>query len=115
MTLYLLNSLAVSIDYSRYPTATVKFRRVTVEEARAIVREAAARGELVSAIGHESTARLLSELFGVEVPVNRASIWFNPGDQGIHFYVPTRLPEGRVLSLEELQKLGYWLIHSQVL
>jgi hypothetical protein len=60
-----------------------------------------------SVVGHESTAKLLSKLLGVEVPVNRATIKLNVGDELIVFQLLTRLPEGAILTEEELSKLDY--------
>jgi hypothetical protein len=108
--LYVLNTLIVPIDFSRHPSATVKFKRITVEEAKQLI----ASQPFVSAVGHEGTAQLLSRLLGVTIPYNRIQIYMQPGDKAIHFFLRTRLPEGRVLSEDELQKLDFWLVLSEV-
>jgi len=110
MTLYVLNTLIVPVNFSQHPSVTVTFRRVTVEEAKQLV----ASQPFVSAVGHEGTAQLLSKLLGVHIPYNRQTIYMQPGDQCLHFFLSTRLPEGRVLSEDELQKLDYWLVLSEV-
>jgi hypothetical protein len=61
----------------------------------------------VSAIGHEGTANLLSRLTDVSIPVNRVPIKMTVGDMAIVFRLLTRLPEGKVLSEEELKQLPY--------
>jgi hypothetical protein len=37
-----------------------------------------------------------------------------PGDRAIHFFLKSRLPEGVVLGEEELKKLDFWLVLSEV-
>ncbi|BER92711.1 STIV orfB116 family protein [Atrimonas thermophila] len=68
---------------------------------------------VVSIVGHESTAKLFSEVLGIDVPVNRVNYTFSCGDK-LFVGVPNtpRLPEGKVLSKEELEKLGiqWWLV-----
>jgi len=110
LTVYLLNSLVAPINFDKHPEATVTFRVATLEE----VRELLLRKGFVSAIGHEGTAKLLSQLLGISVPANRISVWMEPGDIGVHFYLKKRLPEGAVLTSEELAKLDYWLVVSTV-
>jgi hypothetical protein len=109
--LYVLNTLIVPIDFSQHPQVTVTFKRVTVEEAKAIL----ANQNFVSAVGHEATASVLSKLLGVTIPFNRQSIYLSPGDKCLHFFLKTRLPEGRVLSEDELKSLDFWLVLSEVM
>ena len=115
MTVYVLNTLIVPVDFDTHPQVTVKLKRVSLEEARQLVERALTGGELVSAIGHQGTAQVLSQLFGIEIPFNRITVYFQPGDEGLHFFLKTRLPEGKVLTAEELKTLDFWLVHSQVL
>ena len=60
-----------------------------------------------SYIGHESTAQLLSTLLDVEVPMNRQAYRQEPGDVALVFKLNGRPPEGTILSLEEIQAIGY--------
>ncbi len=110
MTVYLLNSLIVPVDFSTSRTIWVRMRQTTVEE----VRDLLATNNWESAVGHEGTASLLSKLLGVEVPMRRVSIYAKPGDVLVHFALRTRLPEGRVLSEEELRQLDFDFIISEV-
>jgi hypothetical protein len=109
MTVYLLNSLIVPADFSTSRTIWVRMRRADIDEVRQLLH----RG-FVSAIGHESTSILLTELLGVKVPFNRIAVSVKPGDIIIHFVLKTRLPEGKVLSYEELQQLDFNFIISEV-
>jgi len=89
----------------------VVMEKISVEEAKQILTN----NPFVSAIGHEATAKLLSQLLGIVIPANRISIFFEPDDIGIHFFLKTRLPEGKILTAEELQKLDFWLVKSEVI
>jgi hypothetical protein len=109
MTVYLLNSLVIPVDFLKTPVVWVRMRKADIKEVMQVLQ----RG-FMSAIGHEGTARLLTELLGVQVPYNRVSVSLQPGDVAIHFVLKTRLPEGKVLSYEELQQLDFVFIISEV-
>lgn len=65
----------------------------------------------VSAVGHESTAAIMSELLGVQVPVNRVQVAPVPGDKLLCFKLKKRAPEGVILSKSEINELGYeWVL-----
>lgn len=66
-----------------------------------------ASGETDSAIGHESTAQILTELLGVNVPMNRQMFAQSAGQQAIVFKLNGRPPEGKILSKEEIEAIGY--------
>ncbi len=61
--------------------------------------------ECISAIGHEATARYISERLGIEVPAWRKPITMSVGDEALVFRLRGRLPEGVVLDLEGLRKM----------
>jgi hypothetical protein len=107
--LYLLNTLMVPIDFSKHSHVTVKFRKISIEEAKLLLAQ-----QFISAVGHEATAKVLSQILSVQVPFNRVSVYLNPGDKAIHFFLRTRLPEGQVLGENELKSLDYWLVLSEV-
>jgi hypothetical protein len=65
----------------------------------------------VSAVGHESTARLMSEVLDIGIPVNREAINPMPGDKLFCFKLKGRAPEGVVLDREQVETMGYeWLV-----
>ena len=49
----------------------------------------------------------MTQLTGVQIPVNRVAIRMQPGDIAVIFRVLKRLPEGKVLSDEELSKVPF--------
>jgi len=111
MTIYLLNSLVIPINFDKYDRAIVGLKRVSIDEVKFLLTH----HPFVSAIGHQGTAQLLSQLLGIEIPVNRITVQLEDGDMVIAFFLKQRLPEGAVLSKEELQKLDYWFIKGLVL
>jgi hypothetical protein len=114
MTVYLLNTLIVPINFDSVSTAIIVSYRLSLEEARERARKALEQGQLQSAVGHEGTAQLLSRLLGIEIKAERRSVYLKTGDTAIHFFLKERLPEGKILSEEELSRLPYWLVWSEV-
>lgn len=94
--LYILNT-PILTEYGSYD-----FRKANLPEVKALLSQG-----FTSAIGHEVTASLISQLTGVSIPVNRVAIKMQPGDIAIVFRILTRLPEGKVLTQEELSKVPY--------
>jgi hypothetical protein len=80
-----------------------EYSPLEVEEARRLVKE----NEIQSAVGHKSTAAILSELLGIEVAVNRTEYSQEPGETALVFKLKGRAPEGQILSSEEIEKIGY--------
>ena len=95
-SLYMLNT-PILTEYGSF-----NFRKSSLPE----VKELLSQG-FTSAIGHEGTATLMSQLTGVDIPVNRVAIKMQPGDMAIVFRLLTRLPEGKILTQEELEKVPY--------
>jgi hypothetical protein len=109
--LYVLNSLIVPVDFQKYPTCTVKFTKITPEAARDLLL----KSDFISAVGHEATAKVLSQILNLDIHLNRIAIKMELHDSAIHFVLRTRLPEGVVLSEEELKQLDFDLVLSTVL
>jgi len=109
--IYVLNTLITPIDFSKTNEAVVKLQKISIEEAKQLLQN----NHFISAIGHESTAKLLSQLLNIDISMNRTVIYFEKGDIGLHFFLKTRIPEGKVLSESELKQLDFWLVKSQIL
>jgi hypothetical protein len=110
MTIYVLNTLVIPIDFERYERVTVKIRKASVEEVRRLLQG----NDFVSAVGHQATADLLTSLLQIPVQFNRVAIKAAPGDVLIHFVLKTRVPEGKVLTLEELLELPFDFAISEI-
>lgn len=63
--------------------------------------------ELDSAIGHASTAQIMTTLLGVDVPVNRQMFAQQVGQQALVFKLNGRPEEGKILTAEEIEAIGY--------
>lgn len=91
MTTYIINA-PILPNFGSY-----EFSPLTTGQAKTLLRS-----EFVSAIGHESTAKLLSHVLGQEIAVNRIQVTLQVGDVAIIFRLKQRLPEGKVLNETEL-------------
>lgn len=67
----------------------------------------ASRENVESAIGHEATAQILAEVLGIPVAVNRTNTKQAPGDQAIVFKLRGRPLEGKILTREQVDEIGY--------
>ena len=103
--LYIAN--AFSLNMIPFDNFNIAGAKVSVEQAREIIRRAKEllNMEIVSAIGHESTAKLASELLGIEVPMNRIAIKLDDADRVLVIQILERLPEGKVLNEHEIREL----------
>jgi len=78
-----LNALVTS---SRLPL-TLRTRPISIDEARTLV----GGKEITSFIGHEATAKLLSSILAVDIPVNRGMYDPRPGDVAVVVRLKKRL------------------------
>lgn len=82
---------------------TYSLQDITLSEARRLVQT----NELDSAIGHASTAEIMTSLLGVDVPVNRQMFSQDAGQQALVFKLNGRPQEGKILTREEIEQIGY--------
>jgi hypothetical protein len=110
--LYLFNSQIIPLDWKLAGSYVIRIKRIDVNQARQLVNQ----NQFISAIGHDSTAKLLSMLLGIDIPVNRIQVEMTSGDIGLHFVLKKRLPEGQVIkTIQELEEIGFDLVMSEVL
>jgi hypothetical protein len=64
-------------------------------------------GGYESAVGHKSTATVLTALLGVDVPENRVNYKQEIGSTALVFKLNGRPEEGKILTLEEIEAIGY--------
>jgi hypothetical protein len=80
-----------------------EIHEIGVADAQATVFQ----GNWQSAIGHEATAQVLSELLQVTIPVNRIEYKQQPRERAIVFKLRGRVEEGKILNREEIEAIGY--------
>jgi hypothetical protein len=103
--IYLLNAPVVPIPENRKCVVVVT-KYSDVDDVKRLIEMWTEGGmEMVSAIGHESTARLLSKMLGFEVKPQRISVTADGGDIIVAFTLGFRLPEGKLLSDAELEEI----------
>lgn len=105
---YVLNAFSPSM--LNQSVATVKFTKVSQAGARTIFSEVGDMWEtkrevFTSAIGHEGTAKIVSNILHTEIPCNRQQISLVEGDNGLIFTLSFRPEEGRIYDFLELCKL----------
>ncbi len=98
---YLSNAFSLSM-LGQLPQQgrTVKVRPISLEEVKSLLQ-----GGFESAVGHTGTADILTTLLDIPVEARRVAISLSPGDKLVVFQILERLPEGAVLSREEVQSL----------
>jgi len=97
MKLAVLNTSIVTTD------GTYSLESITAEEAVTLAADA----DLDSAVGHDSTAAILSTILGREVPVCRQLFVQEVGQQALVFKLNGRPEPGRELSRQELEEIGF--------
>lgn len=108
--LYILNTAILPLKPGE--EYTIKAKEITIQEAKELVT----KEPFVSAVGHDATARLLSNILEANITTNRIAIRATHGDKILAFLLKQRLQEGVVIKTEEeLQKIGYelWLFEIQ--
>ena len=112
--LFVANAFSLSmLDDSMLDDEEVylKIKEIDIETVKVMLKTE----QFVSAIGHESTSRVLTMLLGTLVPYNRIQVKLQKGDKVLVFQLLTRLEEGKILSDEELRQLQYKFFVVEVL
>ena len=97
---YIANAFALSMIEG---DAILRIKEISKEE----VKEILTKEGFVSAVGHQSTAEILSQLLDINIPFNRVQIKITSSDKLIVFQLLVRLEEGKILSKEEISKLPF--------
>jgi hypothetical protein len=79
------------------------YEEITLGEAKALL----VGEDILSAVGHESTAEILTELLAVEVKVNRINFVQEVGQKAIVFRAKGRVKEGCIFTRQEIEEIGY--------
>ena len=79
------------------------YSQISVDDARSLASE----NEIVSAVGHQATADILTSILGVSVPMNRIQYRQDVGDRALVFKLRGRPLEGKILTRAEIDEVGY--------
>jgi Domain of unknown function (DUF1874). len=105
---YLVNSnLPIAIYNGTVVTSDGLYRitNLSIESAKAL----ATQSQLISAIGHQAAAELLSEILQTTIPPNRIQFIQQVGQLAIALKLNQRPPEGTILSKEQMLEVGFTL------
>lgn len=83
---------------------TYEYKTIGLENAKALLGFS---DRYVSHVGHESTAQIMAELLGIEVPMSRLPFAQEPKQLALVCKLNGRPPEGRILSRDEIETIGY--------
>jgi hypothetical protein len=87
-----------------------RYEPITLTAARDLVRDFHESGRTIqSAIGHASTAELMTTMLKYPVANNRIHFIQTPSDIALVFKLKQRAPEGVVLTRQEIEAIGYEL------
>lgn len=84
-------------------TGTFRLDDITLDEAKNLVQN----NEILSAVGHKSTADILTTLLEMEIPANRIEYAQNVNEKALVFKLNGRPEEGKILTADEIQEMGY--------
>ena len=99
MELAILNTSIITSE------GVFSLRDISLEEARKLAIDN--RDNLLSAVGHQSTADILTTLLGVEIKMNRINFVQEQHQEALVFKLLGRPEEGKILTLSEIEGIGY--------
>ena len=82
---------------------TYELQDITLQEAQQLVQN----NEILSAVGHQSTADILTTLLGTTIPMNRIMFEQQEGQKALVFKLLGRPEEGKILTQQEIEEIGY--------
>jgi len=97
---YLVNGFSPAM-VGKFPVSVVIDRLDLLEFCTSIYLD----DSVINAIGHDSTVRLVNALCKTNFSKNRIEIKVNQGDMLYVVTLKERLPEGKILSDEELRQM----------
>ena len=107
MKLALLNT-SIATQYGSYD-----YQPLSLSDAQSLIYDAlngqcnVSTDGVQSHIGHESTAVLMSTLLNADIKMDRTPLTQEAGQLALVFKLNGRAPEGKILSIEEIESIGY--------
>jgi hypothetical protein len=100
---YLVNAFSLNM-IKEFP-ATITIDKIDKEEFCETLDIRLENGEVVNAVGHDSTVYLINKLCGVNLEKNRINVKMNKEDIALIIMISQRLEEGKVLSDKEIEDM----------
>jgi len=100
---YLVNAFSLNM-LTNFPSV-LTIDKIDKEEFCLDLESRLEFGELINALGHESTVNLVNKLCETSLQKNRIEIKMKEGDKALIIQPLQRLEEGKVLSDEEIMKM----------
>lgn len=88
---------SILTEYGQY-----SYHKISLDDAKKLVITG-----FRSAVGHESTAKVISTLLGVDCPVNRIQYKQGIGETALVFKLNGRPKEGQILTFDDIEAIGY--------
>ena len=82
---------------------TYELKDITLEQAQDLVHN----NDILSAIGHQSTADILTTLLETTIHMNRIMFEQEQGQKALVFKLNGRPEEGKILTQQEIKEIGY--------
>lgn len=99
MKLALLNTTIATTD------GVYEIKTISLDEAKVLV--SSNELDIDSAVGHESTARVMSTLLDTDINMHRQQFEQQAGQDALVFKLKGRAPEGKILTIKEINDMGY--------
>ena len=93
-----LLTTSILTDYGTY-----SYKLTTLDEVKSLIKYE----PFQSAIGHQATAEILTDLLEVPVAMNRIQYVQTETDIAIVFKLKNRIPEGAILTRPQIEEIGY--------
>ena len=84
---------------------TYRLSSISIAEAKEILK-----GGFISAVGHQSSAEMLSDLLELPVPMSRITLGeehFQKGQKAVVLKLLRRPPEGAILDIAQVKECGF--------
>jgi len=107
--LYISNAFSIGMIQDK--EVTLKVTEVSTETVKSLLQAKS----WTSAVGHQGTSDILTNLLNIEVPMNRIALKLQKGDMLIVFQLLVRLEEGKVLTKEEIEQLPFKFFTVEVI
>jgi len=102
-----MNNLKLALLNTTIATTDGVYEIKTVNLKTAILLVENNIGNIDSAIGHKSTADVMSTLLKTPIDMNRQLFLQQAGQTALVFKLKGRPEEGKILSVKEIENIGY--------